>query len=138
MFGLDKKTTVEQNRSAEQNTSAAQRTYLPAVDVAETETGYTIYADVPGATKDSVDVTYENGVVTLKARAEAEVDASTGSATESGRKVIHREFRRASYERSFRVGDDVDVEAIGAEIAQGVLKVTLPRKASAKKTISVK
>jgi HSP20 family protein len=106
-------------------------TYLPAVDITETEAGYTIYADVPGAHRDSVNVTYENGVVTLSANGEA-----TGETKKDG--LIHREFRRASYERAFRVGDDVDAEAISAEIANGVLQVKLPRKASAaKKTISV-
>lgn len=123
MFGLQKKN--------EEKTAVANGvTYLPAVDIAETEAGYTIYADVPGANKDNVDVTFENGVVTLK--------ASAASASEQNRDgIIHREFRRASYERAFRIGDDVDAEAISAEIANGVLQVKLPRKASARKTIAV-
>lgn len=123
MFGLKSKTA---------ETSDAQSvTYLPAVDIAETEAGYTIYADVPGANRDSVNVTFENGVVTLKANG-----ATAAETKKEG--LIHREFRRASYERAFRAGIDVDAEAISAEIANGVLKVTLPRKASAaKKTISV-
>lgn len=127
MFGLEKK--IE--KVAARNETEAKRTYLPAVDVAENEAGYTIYADVPGATKDSVNVTYENGVVTLTAEAETKEEGKKGS-------LIFREFRRASYERAFRIGDDVDADAISAEIANGVLQVKLPRKASAKKTISVK
>jgi HSP20 family protein len=123
MFGLQKKT--EDKAAVTTGT-----TFRPAVDIAETEAGYTIYADVPGANKDNVDVTFENGVVTLKATA-----AASSEQNQDG--LIHREFRRASYERSFRIGDDVDAEAIGAEIANGVLTVSLPRKASAKKTITV-
>lgn len=129
MFGLHKTATAQENQAP------TRSAYLPAVDVAETESGYTIFADLPGATKDSVDVTLENGVVTLKARAESEASSSTADKTA---KVLHREFRRVSYERSFRVGDDVDADQIGAEIENGVLKVTLPRKVAAKKTISVK
>lgn len=123
MFGLQKKTE-------EKAAVANGVTYLPAVDIAETEAGYTIYADVPGANKDNVDVTFENGVVTLKASAAA-------SSEQNHDGIIHREFRRASYERAFRVGDDVDADAISAEIANGVLQVNLPRKASARKTIAV-
>lgn len=124
MFGLHKKTaeneTVTENRV----------TYRPAVDITENEAGYTIFADVPGADKDSVNVTYEDGVVTLTANSAAVKETE-------GTQAIHREFRLAGYERAFRVGDDVDVEKINAEIANGVLKVSLPRKASAKKVISV-
>ena len=124
MFGIQKK--------AEEKTATANSvTYLPAVDVAENDNGYTIYADVPGVNKDGVSITYENGVLTLRAEAEAAKTEKTGE-------VLRSEFRLASYERSFRVGDDVDSDAISAEIANGVLKVALPRKASARKTISIK
>lgn len=129
MFGLQKKTT--ENETGTQSTAAQSgATYVPAVDVTESETGYTIFADVPGADKDSVDVTYEDGVVTLKANSASAKQIEAAQA-------IHREFRLAGYERAFRVGEDVDVDKINAEIANGVLKVSLPRKASAKKVISV-
>lgn len=127
MFGLHKETT---KAAAERTTAESGATYLPAVDVAETEAGYTIYADVPGADKDSVNVTYEDGIVTLKAQAIAAKEDETVHA-------IHREFRVASYERAFRVSEDVDVEQISAEMSNGVLKVSLPRKASNKKVINV-
>jgi HSP20 family protein len=124
MFGL-------QSKVNEQSGVERETTYMPAVDVTENENGYTIYADVPGVDKNSAEVTYEDGIVTLKAhsnqKSESQVDA----------KRIHREFRYAAYERAFKVGDDVDTEAITAEIANGELKVFLPRKASAKRTISI-
>lgn len=123
MFGLQKKTD-------EKSPVANEVTYLPAVDVAETENGYTILADVPGAQKDSVQVTYEEGVVTLKAQGTTRSEGANAQ-------MIHREFRAAAYERSFRVGDDVDAEKISAEISNGVLKVSLPKRASNKKTIAV-
>lgn len=123
MFGLQKKTD-------EKSPVASEVTYLPAVDVAETETGYTILADVPGAQKDSVQVTYEEGVVTLKAE-------GTTRSENAKAQMIHREFRAAAYERAFRVGEDVDAEKISAEISNGVLKVSLPKRASTKKTIAV-
>jgi HSP20 family protein len=125
MFGLQKQQTTETPAETSATKSA---TYLPAVDVTESESGYTIFADVPGANKDNVNVSYEDGIVTLS--------AAVARATTDG-KAIHREFKLASYERAFKVGEDVDIEAIGAEISNGVLKVTLPRKASVKKNISV-
>lgn len=126
MFGLTRK--QEETAQVEKTAAGADVTYLPAVDITEGEAGFTIFADVPGANKDSVNVTFEDGVVTLKAQSTAEA-ASTD--------LIRREFRFANYERAFRVSDDVDADKISAEIANGVLQVTLPRKASAKKTIPV-
>lgn len=125
MFGLEKKT-------APTNEEVRNTTVLtPAVDIVETEQGYTIAADVPGMDRENVDVFFENGVVTLKASRNSNKEEKVGEA-------IHREFRHTSYERSFRVSDDVDGEKISAEIANGVLRVNLPRKASsAKKTIAV-
>jgi HSP20 family protein len=125
MFGLTKK---QEETTQVEKTSAADVTYVPAVDITEGEAGYTIFADVPGANKDSVSVTYDDGVVTLKAQSVAEAVSSD---------LIRREFRFANYERAFRVSDDVDADKISAEIANGVLQITLPRKASAKKTIPV-
>lgn len=124
MFGLAKK----KEETAQVDKTAADVTYVPAVDITEGEAGYTIFADVPGANKDSVSVTFEDGVVILRAQS-----ATEGQSAD----LIRREFRFANYERSFRVSDDVDAEKISAEIANGVLQVTLPRKASAKKTIPV-
>jgi HSP20 family molecular chaperone IbpA len=125
MFGLTKK---QEETTQVEKTSAADVTYVPAVDITEGEAGYTIFADVPGANKDSVSVTYDDGVVTLKAQSVAEAVSSD---------LIRREFRFANYERAFRVSEDVDADKISAEIANGVLQITLPRKASAKKTIPV-
>ncbi len=125
MFGLQKQQAPE---AQAEKTAERSATYLPAVDVTEDESGYTIYADMPGASKDTVNVSYEDGVVTLSA---------TSARSNADAKAIHREFKLASYERAFKVGEDVNVEAIGAEISNGVLKVTLPRKASVKKTITV-
>ena len=126
MFGLTKK--QEETAQVEKTAVGADVTYVPAVDITEGEAGYTIFADVPGANKDRVSVTFEDGVVTLKAQSAAEAVSSD---------LIRREFRFANYERAFRVSDDVDADKISAEIANGVLQVTLPRKASAKKTIPV-
>jgi HSP20 family molecular chaperone IbpA len=124
MFGLTKKN--QETNQLQKN--VAEATLVPAVDITIGEAGYTIFADVPGANKDSVSVTFDDGVVTLRAQSAAEsINAE----------FVHREFRFANYEGSFRVGDDVDVDNISAEIANGVLQITLPRKASAKKTIPV-
>lgn len=126
MFGITKK--QEETNQAERAPASTGVTYVPAVDITEGEAGYTIFADVPGANKDSVSVTYEDGVVNIKAQS-----AITAGEAE----YIRREFRLANYERAFRVSDDVDAEKISAEISNGVLQVTLPRKASAKKNIAV-
>ncbi|MCX7632487.1 MAG: Hsp20/alpha crystallin family protein [Turneriella sp.] len=123
MFGLARRkdTTTTPEKTAEV-------TYVPAVDITEGEAGYTIFADVPGADKDSVSVTYNDGVLEIKA--ESKVKAAEEN-------LVHQEFRYANYERSFRVKADVDPEKISAEYANGVLQITLPRKTVSKKIIPV-
>lgn len=126
MFGLTKdteKTTQDENRATEN-----QVAYIPAVDITENEQGYTIWADVPGANKESVEVTFEDNVVTLKANAIQQTPAKDS---------LRREFRLVNFERSFRVKDGIDAENIAAEIADGVLKVTLPLKAKVKKSVTI-
>lgn len=96
---------------------APQATYRPDADIAETPEAFTITADVPGATPDSVDVNVERGVLTLRAGVPAR---------ERGR-VLLREYGVGAYERTFRVGEGIDVEKIGAVLKDGVLTLTLPK-----------
>lgn len=80
----------------------------PEVDVLETAEGYMIVADVPGVARESLDVEYEESVLRLRG---------------SGRSALGE----VRFERSFRLGDDVDIERASATVESGVATVVLPR-----------
>lgn len=97
---------------------AAQR---PAMDVAETGTGYTLSFDLPGMTKDQVKVTIDGRNVSVEASAEA---AEAGE----GARVVYRERRVPRFARSVALPVEIDAGASQARFADGVLTLTLVKK----------
>lgn len=100
---------------------------LPAmpVDVMETPEAIVVTAQVPGTTKDKLEVHYEKDILTLKAEIPAE------QAPEAG-KFLLRERCSGSINRTFRLPYPVDAEQAKAEYQNGLLILTLPKLESAK------
>lgn len=97
---------------------------LPATDIKETEQAYTLCVELPGLTREDVDISVEGDVLQLQGhKAEEKEDAGATY------RVSERRFGR--FERSFPLPQDVDRGAIEASFQDGVLKVTLPRTAAA-------
>lgn len=93
----------------------------PAVDIFETEDGLTLVADVPGMDSDSLAVTLEGDVLTIEARADADVGEN-----------FCLDFNVAGYRRQFQVPDSFCAEGATADTKDGVLTLTLPRAEKAK------
>lgn len=96
----------------------------PHIDVRENNGAYIIEAELPGMAEDDVSVTFSDGVLTLKGEKKVEHKEE-----KDDYHLMERSFGR--FQRSFRMGDLVDVDAVNAEYANGVLTVTLPKKAEA-------
>jgi HSP20 family molecular chaperone IbpA len=105
-------------------TSAAapqhQVAFAPPCDIADHGAGYTLVADLPGCTKDSINITFEDGVLTLDASPAAGRRPETAG-------FLRREYGLGAFRREFRLGEDVNVEAIAADFVDGVLTVQLPK-----------
>ncbi len=97
---------------------------IPPVDIYETEGDYVIVADMPGVSKENVEVNLENGVLEILGHA-AEKD-------EAQNHLKYREYRLYDYRRTFNVGGDVNEAGITAKAENGVLTVTLPKREEAK------
>jgi len=98
-------------------------TFVPAVDIVEHKDAFELHADIPGADPGSINVNFEQGVLTIHAgRAVAAADADT----------IYAEFEPGEYERSFTVSDQIDAGKIAAHYRNGVLVLTLPKVEAAK------
>lgn len=114
--------TKTDNQRAVAETREEARTLTPPVDIFETPEGLGVVADLPGVTKDQVDIRVENGVLTIKGTAPQKEEAEP----------VYREFRLANYFRQFQLSEEVDQDKIQAEMRNGVLSISLPKKEAAK------
>jgi HSP20 family protein len=95
--------------------------WSPAIEISESEGGYTVTAELPGMKRDDVHVGFERGVLTIEGSKEEERKEET-----EGRRVHIWERMYGSFERSFGF-PGVDETKITADMKDGVLTVTLPK-----------
>jgi len=94
--------------------------WMPAVDVNETETEFLLSADIPGLDKKDVSIDIHDGVITIKGERAIDNEKSTDD-------YRIRERQLGSFNRSFRLPDNVNEVKVAAKFKNGVLKVTLPK-----------
>jgi HSP20 family protein len=117
--------TESQGHEAGHEDWALGGSWAPAVDIYEQEGFITLKAELPGVDPKDVDVRVENNVLTLKG--ERHFDG------EVKREDYHRVERTyGAFTRSFTLPSVVNPEKIKAEIKDGILKLTLPKKDEAK------
>ena len=110
--------------------------YLPRVDVLETPDAFRLTAEVPGAHEEGLDLTVEKDVLTLWAKVPEAAVAGRGR---DALELRGRGYPEGDWHRTFRLGESVDRDAVEAELAHGVLTVTLPKaKEQQRRTIAVK
>jgi len=95
----------------------------PLANILETKDAYVLEAEMPGVTKEGLDVSVENGELTIVGR-RAPV-APQGQA-------LYRESRGFDYRRTFEIDPSIDAARISAKLDQGVLTLTLPKAESVK------
>jgi len=99
---------------------------MPAIDVSENEGAYLVKAELPGVAREDLNVTINDGVLTINAeRKEEKKDEKDG-------RVIRQERYYGKFVRSLRLGSDIDEGRIEAEYENGVLNLSLPKTAEVK------
>jgi HSP20 family protein len=93
------------------------------LDVSEQDGSYAIKAEIPGVRKDDIDVRVDGNVVTISAELKAEKEEKKGS------RVLRRERQEGYASRSFTLACAVDEAKAQAKYENGVLALTLPKKA---------
>jgi len=102
------------------------------VDVSENEKAYTLRAEIPGVKKEDINVTVDGDTVAVSAEVKNEKEVKNGE------RVLRSERYYGKVYRAFTLGQAVDEAGIGAKYADGVLELTLPKKAAAQaKRISI-
>lgn len=107
--------------------NAAPAAVAPRMDYSVTDDEIRIRAEMPGLEEKDIDVSLEEGVLTIKGSHEEEKDESD---EEKG--VHHVETYRGSFFRAVRLPAEVDEEKIAASYKNGILSVTLPKLPEAK------
>lgn len=95
------------------------RPNVPAANVQETETGFSLALATPGLKKDDLNIKLENSMLMISYQPEA---------TETQAAYTRHEFGTSGFERSFQLPKTVDANAITAAYIDGILTVQLPKK----------
>jgi HSP20 family protein len=100
--------------------SAATSHWAPAVDIKEEQDRYLLRADVPGVDSKDIEITMENGVLTIKGERSLE-----DKEEREGYKRVERVY--GTFFRRFTLPDTADAEKVSASSKNGVLEVTIPK-----------
>ncbi len=107
------------DRLARQATTGSV-SWIPSVDVHEEQDRYVVRADLPGVSKDDIEITTDDGVLTLKGERKAGTTNADGS-------YARVERVTGSFVRRFSLPETAQVDAIKATHVNGVLEVTIPK-----------
>ena len=113
----------QEHRNSGQQSAEQAAFVAPYVDIESTDSGYVLYAEMPGVNRDGIQITVEDGNLVLVGQRQ--------SLSVSG-DPLHRETRRRSYRRVYELDPSIDASKISARIEQGILTVTLPKAESLK------
>lgn len=108
----------------EYNTPAFAGT-VPAVNVVENENGFRIEVAAPGLQKSDFKLNLEKNQLTISAEKEQKEE-------EKNEKYTRKEFKYASFQRTFTLPNTVDGDRIEANYADGILSIALPKREEAK------
>ena len=112
--------TVDRNDDG----NVATASWAPSVDITESDDAFILFADIPGVKPDNIEVSMDNGVLTIKGERKTEEKTEK----ENFRRV---ERQYGMFYRRFTLPDTANAEKIEAHSEHGVLKVTIPKQAVA-------
>ena len=101
---------------------------FPKVDITGTENNFLITAELPGLDENNVDLTLDDGTLTIKGEKKTEKEDKQGE-------FYSRERSYGAFQRSFEVPEIIDQNKIDASFINGVLTVTMPKTPEAKKEV---
>ena len=112
---------VQHKREVEkkQETTIPARLFLPTADIFETDRALTVVLEMPGVSKDNVEVNVDDGIL--------KIDGKIDFSKYEGLRPVYTEYNIGHYTRSFQLSSAIDQDKISAEMRDGVLAVVLPK-----------
>ena len=114
----------EVSKTTEQQPARNGASLMPPVDVVEDASGITLFADLPGVPKDKLNLQVESDMLTI--------EGDVAIATPEGLEASYAEVGLPRYRRVFTLSKELDVGKVTAELANGVLKLHIPKAEHAK------
>jgi len=112
----------ERDLQTREETRSNEKYIRQAVNILETEEALILTADMPGATKESLEVNFEKGILTISAPV---------SRTMPGQ-AVYTEFELTNYYRQFTIPESLAHEKARADFKNGILTLQVPKAESAK------
>jgi len=122
-------------KQSDGNVAVAERTrnaatYTPRFDIVEADGELVLYGELPGVTKENLDIRFENGQLAVQGKVEPR---------HTGHEFVYGEYGIGDFFRSFTISEDINAEKISAELKNGVLTLHLPKTEAVKpRKITVK
>ncbi len=113
-----------QSMSSQQRAANAESVLRPAVDIHETADELMLRADMPGVTRDRLDIRVDGNNLLI--------EGTIGIAPQDGMTALHADIRSTTYRRQFVLSNELDSANIAASLQNGVLTVKLPKRAEHK------
>ena len=114
----------EQNVARQSTDAQEQPALLPPVDVVEDQTGITLYADVPGVSRENLELHIEGDNLFIEGKIAVEMPMDL--------EATHVEVPRSRYRRVFTLSREFDAGKLAAELKNGVLRLRIPKAEHAK------
>lgn len=112
----------ERDLQPREETRSTERYIRPAVNIVETEEGFFVTADMPGASKEAIEVNVDKGILTISASAQHAMPGTPA----------YQEFEVGNYYRQFSVPETLDHSKAKAEYVNGILTLQVPKAEAAK------
>ncbi len=93
----------------------------PAVDIFEDETGITVHADMPGVSRDRLEIQVDSDTLAIEGVADI--------AMPEGMEALYADVRATRYRRSFSLSSELDADKAEATLKDGVLSLRIPKRA---------
>jgi len=113
----------ELNRLFGENSNIVTSDWVPVVDIKEEKDRFVLNADLPGVDRDNIDITMEDGVLSIRGERQLE-DVTDGG------EYKRVERAHGSFYRRFALPDEADPDKISARCSNGVLEVVIPKRES--------
>jgi HSP20 family protein len=124
MAGQELEVQQKKEVNSPQEKTIPARFYVPATDIFETGDALKIVMEVPGVSKDAIDVKIENDVLSVEGR--------IGTSNYEGLEPVYTEYSIGHFARSFTLPEQVDQNNITALLDDGVLTLTLNKRPETK------
>ena len=107
--------------TTKQQTGTQEAVIRPLVDIYEDDSGITLLADMPGVSKDRLDIQIDKATLSIEGEAEISMP--------EGMEALYADIRSTHYQRSFSLSSELDGEGASANLKDGVLTLQIPKRA---------